>query len=216
MNDIITIASYIGTFVAASVICYYTAKTKIKEFIDNQSNNSHVSKVVLSQSTVDEYILKNMEEVKESIYADRIMIIEFHNGGHYANGRSALKMTATFEVVRAKIERIQKVTSCIPLSIDPTFINTILNEGMIISNDIEDYKDIMPAMYGMITCHDVKSTYNIVIKNSLGNPVGFITAHWNTKTDVSKYEKEMKQLSWYVETVLLNNLPKETNNKKKR
>ena len=57
-----------------------------------------VSSKVPKHSQIDLNILKRMEEVKELLKVDRVHVYEFHNGGHYVNGYSALKVSYTYEV----------------------------------------------------------------------------------------------------------------------
>ena len=67
-----------------------------------------VSKKVPRQSEIDIKVLNRMEEVKEIMDADRVHVYEFHNGEHYANGRSALKVSCTYEVCKAGVNSIQR------------------------------------------------------------------------------------------------------------
>ena len=56
-------------------------------------------KKLLKQCDINTEIIQRMEQIKEILRADRIQIYDFHNGGHYANGRSALKTSCTFDKV---------------------------------------------------------------------------------------------------------------------
>ena len=69
-------------------------KTK-KELVDS------IPKRIKKQTDIDAEIVKRMEQVKEIVMADRVQIYDFHNGIHYANGRSALKVSCSYEVCRA-------------------------------------------------------------------------------------------------------------------
>ena len=51
-----------------------------------------IPKKLKKQSTINVEIMKHMEDLKEKLGADRVQVYDFHNGGHYANGRSALKL----------------------------------------------------------------------------------------------------------------------------
>ena len=71
----------------------------------------------------------------------------FTIGGHYANGRSALKTSCSYEVVRAGIKGHQKELQAVPLSCIPKFVKTLLDKKELIVNNLEDLKDMMPATY---------------------------------------------------------------------
>ena len=68
-------------------------------------------------------------------------------GGHYANGRSALKTSCSFEVVRSGVKGHQKELQSIPLTCIPRFVETLLNKKELVINNLDDIKEIMPATY---------------------------------------------------------------------
>ena len=106
------IATAIGTFLAGAYICYKVCRQKIEQFL--KSWQGSVSSKVPKQSQVDIKVLNRMEEVKELMDADRVHVYEFHNGEHYANGRSALKVSCTYEVCRIGVHSIQRESMSIP------------------------------------------------------------------------------------------------------
>ena len=114
------IATTIGTFLAGGYICYKVCKQKIDQFLKNWQGS--VSSKVPKQSQIDIKVLERMEEVKEVLHADRVHVYEFHNGEHYANGRSALKVTCTYEVCRTGIGSTQREIMSVPLSVVPKYI----------------------------------------------------------------------------------------------
>ena len=74
------------------------------------------------QCDIDLEIVKRMEQIKELLKADRVQIYDFHNGYHYANGRSALKTSCTYEVCRAGCRAYQMYLQALPLNCIPQFI----------------------------------------------------------------------------------------------
>ena len=85
---------------AAGTLVVTAMKTK-KQIEDT------IPKKLKKQCGIDTIIIQRMEEVKEILDADRVQIYDFHNGDHYANGRSALKTTCTYEVVRTGVKGYQ-------------------------------------------------------------------------------------------------------------
>ena len=96
------IAVSIGSMIAAVVIGLITFKKKMDDYFDHKKTN--VPGKIIKQSDVDNKILTKMEHIKEALGADRILVFDFHNGEHFANGRSALRMSASYEVVRYGVE----------------------------------------------------------------------------------------------------------------
>ena len=83
-------------------------------------------------------------------------------GGHYANGRSALKTSCTYEVCRTGCRSYQMYLQTIPLSCIPQFVETLLNQEELIVNDIESIKDT-------IVNHEIKSPYIMTKKYDESN-----------------------------------------------
>lgn len=200
------IATAIGTFLAGGYICYKVCKQKIDKFLKNWQ--SSVSSKVPRQSKIDLKILNRMEEVKEIMDADRVHVYEFHNGEHYANGRSALKVSCTYEVVRAGTQSVQRSCMSVPLSVMPKYIATILDNSVVNVKDIENIRDSMPATYNLKFSQNVKAFTNVVIMNRQKEPVGFIEVQWFDKKKFTENEYELLRLAAFIEENILINLDK--------
>lgn len=200
------IATAIGTFLAGGYICYKVCKQKIDKFLKNWQ--SSVSSKVPRQSKIDLKILNRMEEVKEIMDADRVHVYEFHNGEHYANGRSALKVSCTYEVVRAGTQSVQRSCMSVPLSVMPKYIATILDNSIVNVKDIENIRDSMPATYNLKFSQNVKAFTNVVIINRQKEPVGFIEVQWFDKKKFTENEYELLRLAAFIEENILINLDK--------
>lgn len=204
--NIEVIATAIGTFLAGGYICYKVCKQKIDKFLKNWQ--SSVSSKVPRQSQIDIKILNRMEEVKEIMDADRVHVYEFHNGEHYANGRSALKVSCTYEVVRAGTQSVQRSCMSVPLSVMPKYIATILDNSIVNVKDIENIRDSMPATYNLKFSQNVKAFTNVVIINRQNEPVGFIEVQWFDKKKFTENEHELLRLAAFIEENILINLDK--------
>jgi hypothetical protein len=194
-TQIESIATSIGTIIAAVVICFITFKKQMDNyFIKKKENISHE---IVKQSDIDTQILNKLEQVKELIDADRILVYDFHNGEHYANGRSALRMSASFEVTRYGTPRVQAIQQRIPLTMLPNLVNILLDKGELIVDNIENYRELQPE-YSICSRLNMKSFYNFIIKNENGDPVGFISFHFKNKQSNVDMES-IKKMIWFVE-----------------
>ena len=120
---------------------------------------------IKKQCNIDIEITTRMEEVKELLKADRLQVYDFHNGGHYANGRSALKTSCTYEVVRSGCRGYQTYLQSIPLTCIPQFIKELLNKNKLKINNIEELKEEMPATYSLKRDQEIKSFYDVILNN---------------------------------------------------
>lgn len=177
----------------------------IKAIKSTKKEIDSLPKKIKKQVNVDDLVISKMEEVKEQLNADRVQIYDFHNGGHYANGRSALKTSCSYEVVRAGIERKQGFLQAIPLSCLSKFVSKLMNEDFLEVSNIEEIKDEMPATYQLKKEMKINSFYDVILNNSIGEPVGFLAIQFvknkfNILTEEDK-EKVLK-LKFFVEDQL--------------
>ena len=135
-----------------------------------------------------------MEEVKELLNADRVQVYDFHNGGHFANGRSALKVSCSYEVCRAGIKSYQMYLQSIPLNCIPQFIKKLLNENRMKINNLEEIKDLMPATYSLKKSQNVKSYFDIILNNEFNEPIGFLAIQYESINKVNFSEKELNEI----------------------
>lgn len=173
------------TGVAGLFVALNKAKKTIEETIPQK---------IKKQCNIDYLIINKMEEVKELLNADRVQVYDFHNGGHFANGRSALKVSCTYEVCRAGIKSYQMYLQSIPLNCIPQFIKTLLNKNRMIINDLEEIKDIMPATYSLKNSQNIKSYFDIILNNELNEPIGFLAIQYENENKVNFSEKELNEI----------------------
>lgn len=133
---------------------------------------------IRKQSGIDMLIIEKMEGLKEYVNADRVQVYDFHNGGHYANGRSALKTTCTYEVCRSGISPKQKMLEGIPLSCIPKFTNKLLEDGIFEVKVLEDMKSTMPGTYELKKEMGITAFYDIILNNKCGEPIGFLAVQY--------------------------------------
>lgn len=208
-NTVLTIATNVGYLIAGGFICYFVVKKKLGEYFNDIKKNLNVGSKIPKQAKTDVEIIKRMEQIKELLNADRVLVYEFHNGEHYANGRSALKFSCTYEVYRAGIKPVQSKLTSVPISCVPQFISKLLDEEFIKEPNIEHIKDIMPATYGLRKDIGVTSYQDLVIKNTQGEPVGFVAVQWCDGKKMCSNDKELYRLGVFVEEHILAE-PKET------
>lgn len=196
MNDILTIITLFTNIILA-IGALFVAIRKTKKEIEET-----LPKKIKHQSDIDMKIHSRIEEIKEYLNADRVQIYDFHNGGHYANGRSALKTSCSFEVVRNGIEGHQKELQAVPLSCIPQFIQELVKNGELKVDDLEEIKNTMPSTYQLKKEQDIASFYDIILNDEKGEPIGFLAFQY-TKTNCVNFTKEEKnqilKLKFFIE-----------------
>lgn len=180
---------------AAATLIVTTAKAK-------KTIQETIPKKVHKQCNLDAEIIQRMEQIKELLNADRVQIYDFHNGGHYANGRSALKTSCTYEVTRAGIRSYQMYLQSLPLSAIPRFTRNLINDGEMDVQDLEDIKEEMPSAYNIKKEQGVRGFYDIVLENKDKEPIGFLGIQYIEslhKSYDTNEKNEILRLKFFIE-----------------
>lgn len=211
MEQVLETAKTIGVTVAELLLAIYFCK----QYINSAIGKINVPQTVVKQNVIDMEMIKKMDYVKELVGADRILIFEFHNGQHYSNYRSALKMSASYETYRAGLESSREKCTGVPISFMPAFIAKLTQEGKVICKDIEDIKDTMGNTYTFKKYLGLGSFYDIAIRDAHGNVIGFVAIQWNSKMPKNVNEEELTRLAWYLEDCVRRLTNLDHNEKKK-
>lgn len=161
--------------------------------IKTTAKEADLPRKIKKQVNTDDLIISKMEEVKEQLNADRVQVYDFHNGGHYANGRSALKTSCSYEVVRSGISRKQSFLQSIPLSCLSRFVSTLMNDGFLEVKNLEEMKEEMPSTYQLKKDMKINSFYDVILNNSMGEPVGFLAIQFvkNKYNVLTEHDKDI-------------------------
>ena len=194
------IAKNIGIFIAELIVGLFFCK----QYLDKYFKKTNVAKMLPRQNKLDMEMLNKLEYVKEILNADRIHIYEFHNGEHYSSNRPAYKFSCTYEVFKAGNKPVQQECINLPTNCMPSFVNKIMKDGKFVCEDLEDLKDTLPSTYNFKKALNIKSFYDVAIKNREGEIIGFVAIHWFKKENMKIEKDVVKQLVSYVEEHLFN------------
>lgn len=195
MSAIIETAKSIGITLAEIILIVYFCF----RYINTTLKKEDISKGVKEQSELDLQIIDKMDYYKELLHADRIFLFEFHNGQHYSNYRTALKMSPSYEVFRAGQKSKMAECSNLPISIMPKLIYEITNKGYSECKTIEDIKDEKGNTYEFKKAIGVQSYYDVAIRDEGHNVVGFVAVEWSTVRPNDIDYAQIDKLAWYLE-----------------
>jgi hypothetical protein len=165
---------------------------KIAKEMINESNNKEVSVDQIDKKSKKD-ILKNslqkntlvnvkLEEIKEHLKADRVWVMQFHNGGtFYPTGKSIQKFSMFYELVSQDTFSVQSQFQNIPVSLFSKSINHLLEEDTIA---VPDFKDETVATYGLKHIADengCKSIYLFAVKTIEGKFIGTLGIEYTKK-----------------------------------
>lgn len=116
-------------------------------FLKNRMDKNKKPDIVKEALQVGELIMSKIEHIKDEFEADRVWIMQFHNGGHfYPTGKSIAKFSFIYEVVSMGTSSIQMNFQNIPVNLFSRSINQLLENDII---EIPDFKDENISTYGL-------------------------------------------------------------------
>lgn len=186
-----TIGLTVGEIIVAIIFCM--------QYIKKNTKKPDISKMIPEQNEIDLDIINKMDYTKELLNADRIHLYEFHNGEHYADYRSALKFSCSYEVTKAGTRSVMHKCTGIPISVMPRFINKITKEDVFYCQHLEEIKDSMASTYEFKNNLNIESFYDVAVKSPQGNIIGFIAVQWDKGTQARVNPEAIQKLVWYVE-----------------
>lgn len=170
MDEILNVAKHIGIILAEIILGIYFCK----QYIEKLNKKIPIGKTVVEQNETNLEIYKQMNYYKELLKADRILLFEFHNGQHYSNYRSALKMSASYEVYRAGLNSILSQCTNLPIAIMPKLIADITSKEYAYCSDIEKIKGDMGNSYEFKKSIGTKAYFDLPLHDKDGIIIGFV------------------------------------------
>jgi hypothetical protein len=150
----------------------------VKEYLDRKSK-----KDILKESLEKNALVSiKVEGIKERTKADRVWVMQFHNGGtFYPTGKSIQKFSMFYETVSQDTYSVQSQFQNIPVSLFSKSINHLLEDDTI---SIPDFKDETIATYGLKHIADengCKSAYLFAVKTIEGKFIGTLGVEYTRK-----------------------------------
>jgi len=156
----------------------------IKSILDKKKTPD----IVKDALRVSELITSKIDHIRDEFSADRVWIMQFHNGGNfYPTGKSIAKFSFIYEAVSLNTPSIQMNFQNIPVNLFSRSMNQLLENDVI---EIPDFKDQTIATYGLkYVAEDTgcKSGYLFAIKTIDDRFIGVLGLDYTkrkTKLDI--------------------------------
>ena len=128
----------------AAFIGFLKHPTWIFEQYDNWKDKQHTE--ALEQRLVNnEKLHISCEKLLYKVHADRVLVLELHNGLENANGLPFSKCSATYEAIEQGIKPVAEQYQNVNLSLMP-FVNTVFEKGYW-CGDVEEILEIDKGLY---------------------------------------------------------------------
>lgn len=151
-------------------------------YLKNRFEMRKTPDMVKDALRISELVTTKIEHIKDEFSADRVWILQFHNGGHfYPTGKSMAKFSLIYETVSSNTNSVQLGFQNIPVNLFSRSINQLLENDIII---IPDFKDETVATYGLkYIAEDTgcKSAYLFAIKTIDDKFIGVLGLDYTKK-----------------------------------
>ena len=118
-------------------------------------------------------VMTALEYMRQETEADRVYILEFHNGEHYFSGRSQQKFSCTYEVVSEGISREVQDLQNIRISSMHYLIKDVVQGETFMCKNVEEFCDDLSFKSFMET-RGVMSMFARPIKTLNGKIIGIV------------------------------------------
>lgn len=162
-----------------------------------------------SEIKVCNVVNTKLDSLREEFNADRVWVMQFHNGGHYyPTGKSIQKFSMFYESVEPGCESIKLLFQNIPVSLFSPSANKILTDNVIA---VPDFKDDQMPTYGLkYTAQETgsKSTYIFGIRDINNKLIGMLGVDFTKRKkhldqdDIQTLELEAAQIGGVLHTHL--------------
>jgi len=137
-----------------------------------QKNNPGFSPNVGNKES---FINGKLEGILAKYNADRVWIIEFHNGGQSYSGRSLQKFSETYEITQRGVSAEALITQNLPTSIFVKFFSYLNENGFYINNDTKNTTDSVGlSIQSFLESRSVQSFCACAIKDIKNSFVGIL------------------------------------------
>ena len=154
---------------------------------------------------ITEEIDKTLQQILIYTDADRVDLIQYHNGGKGVNKQSFLKMSMTNEQVKVGVKPFMSEFKDQFRSVISYITKTLNEKGFCYINDAEEVKEKDPGTYEFLINRGIQSKYCMAVHDTQENSViGFVCVEYikkeNARPDL--VDKVFKEKQNVLETLL--------------
>ena len=171
-----------------------------------QGVTSHVpsSEENVKLTRITEEIDKTLQQILIFTNADRVDLVQYHNGGKGVNRQSFLKMSMTNEQVKIGVKPFMSEFKDQFRSVIAYIIRTLNETGYCYISDAEEMKTVDAGTYEFLLNRGIEAKYCMAIHSNDGTVIGFVCVEYiekeNARPDL--VDKVFKEKQKVLETLL--------------
>lgn len=164
-------------------------KKNEKENKEKAEKPKNYGKQIKEESKYTVKIQEEIEELRQILNADRVQVLEFHNGTDFST-RKGYKMDCTYETIRYGNETAKSILQNYPTTLLPIFMSKLIESKQYFTPDIEELKQIDMSTYAMKINMHVSSFYDVALEDN-GNIIGILAVQYTEPKDLDEGQKAM-------------------------
>lgn len=177
----------------------------INNIVQGVTNHVPSSEENVKLTRITEEIDKTLQQILIYTGADRVDLVQYHNGGKGVNRQSFLKMSMTNEQVKVGVKPFMSEFKDQFRSVISYITKSLNEKGYCYINDAEEVKEFDPGTYEFLLNRGIESKYCMAIHNTQENYViGFVCIEYiekeNARPDL--VDKVFKEKQKILETLL--------------
>ena len=128
-------------------------------------------------------IQREIEELRQMLSADRVQILEFHNGTDFST-RKGYKLDCTYETLKYGNESVKGILQNYPTTMLPIFMNKVIEEKQYLVPDITKLAETDMSTYAMKLNMHVGAFYDFILEHN-GMPIGIFAVQFSQPTELN-------------------------------
>lgn len=141
-----------------------------------KKNDKNYGEKIKNENKYTMQIQKEIEELRQILGADRVQVLEFHNGTDFST-RKGYKMDCTYEALKYGNEPTRNILQNYPTTMLPIFINNIIEDKEYFVGNIEEIIQSDMSTYAMKKNIHVGAFFDVVLE--LNNaPIGILAVQY--------------------------------------
>ncbi len=177
----------------------------INSIVQGVTNHVPSSEETTKLTRITEEIDKTLQQVITFTGADRVNLVQYHNGGKGINKQSFLKMSMTNEQVKIGVKPFMPEFKDQFRSVISYITKNLNEKGFCYIDDAESVRTTDPGTYEFLVNRGIESKYCMAIRNTQENfVIGFVSVEYIKKEDAKPdlVNQVLKEKQKVFETLL--------------
>lgn len=185
-NLFVTVGSFILGLILAAGQLYtiWKMKKQSKDFEAEKNKPKKYGEAIKHESHYTLQIQTQLEELRQYLTADRVQVLEFHNGTDFST-RKGYKLDCTYETLKYGNESVKGLLENYPTTMLPIFMNKIIQEKKYFVPDVEQIAKCDMSTYAMKLNMHVGSFYDVCLEDGEGMSIGVLAVQFSKPQELN-------------------------------